>query len=126
MESLKKSTTCNVLFAMVDESIMPSLDSKVEMTAFRIFQEMLNNAVKHANAQEISVEIQIINGFIGITVKDNGQGFDIDRHLDKPGGLGLQNIRKRALMIEGAVTITSSNLGTNAQLLFPVKKNEVI
>jgi len=50
-------------------------DPKIEVGLYRIAQEALNNAVKHADATEIHLEISQENVRIGLVIKDNGNGF---------------------------------------------------
>ena len=57
-----------------------SFDPKKELVIYRVIQESLNNAVKHAEADQIQVEIQYTNNGLMIEVSDNGRGFDYKRN----------------------------------------------
>ena len=74
-----------------------SMDSNQELMIFRIFQEILNNAAKHAGASKVSVTINSEDGF-KMLIKDNGKGFNSKAILSGSKSSGLQNIFKRAEM----------------------------
>lgn len=80
-------------------------DPLVEVAAFRMVQESLTNAVKHANARHIEVRIQAEDDWLLLQVRDDGAGFE----GVAPGmGSGLSGIRDRAMLIGGKVTFTSA------------------
>jgi signal transduction histidine kinase len=80
------------------------LDSDVENTVYRLVQESLTNAVKHAGAEHASVEIVEGDHDVLVTVKDDGSGFD----TRKPGtGFGLLGMRERVELVGGRLTIES-------------------
>jgi signal transduction histidine kinase len=66
---------------------------------------LVNNAVKHAQATAINVQLMIDNGVVSLTVHDDGIGFDPQTvHY----GIGLENIRNRIALYNGKMTIHSS------------------
>jgi len=73
----------------------PALTKDQKIILFRIFQEMLNNLLKHANAQNIYLSLHGDRDFKMI-VKDDGKGFDADEIMKTAKGAGLKNIMKRA------------------------------
>ncbi len=94
-------------------------DEKTETVLFRVFCEFLNNAIKHANAKTIEVELTKYNNILRLIISDDGIGFDINKTLknsEKMGfGMGLSNIYSRIKSIKGTVNIeSSSENGTNA------------
>lgn len=78
------------------DSMNDDLDKGRKVILFRIFQELLNNALKHAAAKNISVTLKISEGFY-LRIEDDGVGFDMTEILNGDGS-GLQNIQKRALL----------------------------
>jgi two-component system NarL family sensor kinase len=89
-----------------------------EIILFRIFQEVLNNAVRHAEATTINVSINQDDQYLQLTIKDNGKGFN-EKDLEKKG-MGLFNIRKRVALIAGEVDIiTSPENGTEIKIVTP-------
>ncbi len=94
------------------------MESGNELIVFRIVQEALNNIVKHAAASVINIYLHHSNNILTIQVQDNGKGFNISeiRH-----GIGLQNIKKRAAMLEATVAINSSvSNGTEIKIKIPM------
>jgi signal transduction histidine kinase len=84
---------------------MPTLLPQLDLTLFRIAQELINNAIKHANAENIIIDLHCQPTGILLSVIDDGRGFDLDEILkDKKRGLGLRNIESRLNVIDGHVT----------------------
>ncbi len=76
-----------------------------QIVIYRIFQESIQNILKHARATKVAVDIHTTP--FRLTVRDNGQGFD--RNLIQTGGtLGLQNLRSRAALIGYGVKIDTT------------------
>jgi PAS domain S-box-containing protein len=83
----------------------------IELTLFRIVQEAINNIEKYAHAKTAQLQIGLQNGHIRLKIEDDGRGFDpkqIKRTKKKKGhGLGLANMRERALSLGGNCEIIS-------------------
>jgi PAS domain S-box-containing protein len=84
---------------------------EVELQLFRIVQEAINNIEKYAKAKTVSLQIQVHRGSVALTISDDGKGFDV-KTLKTGGemrhGLGLTNMRERALSLNGTCEITSA------------------
>lgn len=94
--------------------LMRKLSLEQQLAACRIVQEGLSNALKHAQAQEICVSVRM-NPEIIIAIKDNGNGFDTS--LEHHHHYGLVNMKARAQLIGGQLTLTSKkNAGTTIEL----------
>lgn len=90
------------------------LDSRLEVLIYRCAFELVNNALKHANAQNIYVQLMVDNGIISLSVNDDGIGFDPSYAGD---GSGLENIRTRVSTYNGKMYIHSSpNHGTEINI----------
>ncbi len=86
------------------------------MNLYRIIQESVNNALKYADASNITIRLQQQNEQYCLSISDNGKGFDLD---EIEQGHGLNNIRKRARDLDGEVQITSAEgQGTLVELIF--------
>jgi len=86
------------------------LPSEVELVLFRIVQEALNNAKRHSKASQVVVGVEFGESRIGITIDDNGQGFEVpDRMVDlvTSGKLGLIGMQERAQLVDGVLTLRS-------------------
>jgi nitrate/nitrite-specific signal transduction histidine kinase len=81
------------------------LPGKVEEELYRIAQEALNNALRHAHATVTAVEILRAVGSLELEVRDNGVGFDPT--LLQGGGIGMQSMRERVLNLGGELEIDS-------------------
>lgn len=85
-----------------------------------IINEALSNAIRHANATEIQIESSIKSNMFLITIKDNGQGFELE--ANNRGGLGLQNMHKRAHIYGGTIEVdTAPGNGTQLQISVPIR-----
>ncbi len=82
------------------------LPHPVEEGLYRIAQEALNNALKHACAGEVVVRIGTRDGKVGLEVEDDGQGFDLDA-AGGNRGMGLVNMADRAEQLGGSIEICS-------------------
>ena len=77
-------------------------------------QETLNNINKHANATLISLSLYIDEGFLYLSIKDDGVGFKVSK---TKSGIGLKNIESRTESINGRLKISSEiNKGTKVSL----------
>jgi signal transduction histidine kinase len=96
-----------------------------EINLYRIFQEALNNIVKHAQATRIEITIKKHSGRVTFRVDDNGRGFYRDHLLVKDTssrGLGLTAIEERVRMLGGALEISSQEgQGTSITFVVPVR-----
>ena len=86
------------------------LPPAVELHIFRIVQEAINNIEKHAGAKSVSLQIRIQRGSVVLRIQDDGTGFDVKtpkRNGETRHGLGLTNMRERALSLGGTCELTS-------------------
>jgi nitrate/nitrite-specific signal transduction histidine kinase len=79
----------------------------VEEELYRIAQEALNNALKHAAARNVLVRLATDNGRTLLEIEDDGRGFVVDT-ADGRGGMGLANMRERASRLGGSLDILSA------------------
>lgn len=95
------------------------VNSEVEEALFHVAQEALNNALKHAHAAEVRVNLrQDKHEGLILTVKDNGQGFDLESAAEG-SGLGLISMQERVEKLGGTITYHSAaGLGTEVQVKF--------
>jgi len=82
------------------------LPAPVEEGLYRIAQEALNNALKHAAATLVTVGIRVNREQVELEVADNGVGFDLDA-VSHMGGVGLASMRERAAGLGGLLVIVS-------------------
>ncbi len=95
------------------------LNPTMTMNLFRVFQEGINNAIKHAEATEIEVKIQGDSHEMKLWIQDNGKGFDGNH---KQGHYGLGNMKDRVEEMKGQFEILSSAKGTVVKIQVPISK----
>jgi signal transduction histidine kinase len=102
----RKSTLTTPVTLEVEGSLKP-LSSGVEMELLRIASEAIDNAVRHANATSVAVQVQPSADALVITITDNGNGFVPTDAEALSGHYGLRGMRERAEAIGADLTITS-------------------
>lgn len=99
------------------------LPATVEIAAYRIIQEALNNLRKHARASQVQVWLRFQDKELNIEIADNGQGFDVARTLDSAvsvGSMGLLGMQERASWLGGTVKMYSRpGAGTRLEIRLP-------
>ena len=93
-----------------------------EIVLFRIVQEILNNAIKHSKAKNLTIILHYFNDSFTLKVNDNGKGFDLENINQKTlsqAGAGLRNMQRRMELIGGKCTI-SSEIGKGTEVLLLV------
>ena len=90
------------------------LGNTADIYIYRIVQELVNNAIKHAAATQILVQLSTTNNRVLITVEDDGKGFD-KNILDSENGIGLSNIKHRVDYFKGKIEI-NSKLGAGTSI----------
>lgn len=96
-----------------------SITKEKEIHLYRLFQEVLNNAIKHANASVITIDLFLEKKELCIQIKDDGCGFNKDDILSRGKGLGLQNILRRAGILEGKVYLETAP-GKGTEYIFSI------
>lgn len=94
------------------------LSSDIEIVLYRIFQECMNNIVKHAKATHVDVILTYNYPKVILMVKDDGVGFDISQRTD---GIGLAGMQERTVSANGQIEIRSTlGKGTMVRVELPV------
>jgi PAS domain S-box-containing protein len=112
--------------ARVEADSDAHLPTEVRVTAYRIAQEAISNARRHARARNLLVRIKDSRGGLLVRVSDDGLGFDTEGHphLDmRPGHLGIVGMRERAAMAGGWWRVDSAvGKGTVVEFWLPVSE----
>ena len=93
------------------DQVPPGLPPEIEILAFRVVQEAVTNILRHADATQVHVKVGYEPGWLEISVRDDGCGFDVDATLEKAAAghhLGLLGIRERVDSNGGVVRLQSS------------------
>ena len=115
-EDFRKMTRLNLEFHAPDQ--YPDISRDVKIHLFRILQELLSNAVKHAPLAKVYLEIYFNAGHLHIRYNDDGPGFS--NMETKHHGIGLSNISERITLLNGHVVFESyPGFGTDFKITIP-------
>ncbi len=114
VERLQKNPKIKIILTQ-EESAKKEFTANEKIVIYRIFQEIINNTLKHAKAKQITITIATTPSFT-MTIQDNGKGFDPKRLYNKQS-LGIQNMSSRATIINYQLAIHSEiGVGTTITL----------
>lgn len=116
LDAVEKRAGVKACLSVNGVSVLPA---PLEEALYCIAQEALNNAVKHAEATQVTVNLQSDSNTICLEVNDNGKGFDVEsvRHQ---GGMGLSSLQERVASLSGTIFIQSQpNQGTTIRVTVP-------
>lgn len=105
----------------------PGLTSEVRTVLFRIAQEAITNAIRHANTEQIDIDLLYSQNNVHLSIIDHGDGFDVDMMLmQRPDGepcWGLLGMRERASLVGGRCEILSKpSEGTRVEVIIPLEE----
>lgn len=122
LQLIKKTGTIET--DLVTDGTFYRLPNQHELILFRIFQEVINNVIKHSKASSVVVNVCYMPGIFSLTIKDNGLGFDtafINNIEMKKSGLGIKNIQSRSRLIGANCNIRSEpERGTTVKIILPL------
>lgn len=118
LDVLRSAHATEIQFA---EKGYRALDPLVEREIYRVAQEAVGNALKHANASRIEVALGLVNGTASLVVADDGTGFDPDDSQARATRLGITSMEERAEGIGADLRIESGPQGTRVLLEVPVE-----
>ncbi len=95
----------------------PRLEPDIEIAVYRVIQESLNNAARHADCEHVQVVVLRRFEEILITIRDYGRGFDVEQPAT---GFGLTGMRERIALVGGRLEISSSSTGTTIAAVVPL------
>lgn len=96
------------------------LNPERSISVFRIFQETLTNTARHSGATEVFIELSVVNGWMILTIRDNGRGIT-PAEIEKGTSLGILGMKERVLILGGIWVIKGEeNRGTMVQIKVPL------
>jgi len=115
---LSEASDCK-LHLNFDESLNNvKLNMEERKNFYLIYKEAINNTAKYAGCKTVWIDMKLHQNTVTLNIRDNGKGFDVSNTVK---GNGLYNMKKRAQMLKGALTVTSKiGEGTALQLNFKV------
>ncbi len=103
-------------------NLRDTYEQALQITVYRIVQELLTNAIKHAAANSVMVQCSENENRLYVTVEDDGKGFD-PALVDQKNGIGLSNIKNRVNLLQGSVEISSRpGEGTTFSIEIPLNE----
>ena len=117
----KMSVLNKLQINVIPHGLNERLENTLEVTLFRIIQELCTNIIKHSEATEVNINLtQYENNELNIIVEDNGKGFD-SKNIVATSGIGLKNIEKKIEQMNGTFTIDSNiSVGTSIIIDLPI------
>ncbi len=107
----------DIQFEFEHHHVDQRFDERIEISLYRVLQELINNVIKHSEATEVSVQLLKNKDRLVLFVEDNGKGMD----GAKTNGHGFLNIKSRLDMVKGSVNYTPSpDSGTSATVSIPI------
>jgi signal transduction histidine kinase len=96
--------------------------SEIEVAMYRLVQESLTNAAKHAAEANVEILISDVGNMLTIRVGDDGPGFDTSAHHE---GFGLIGVRERVMLVGGTLDVRSApGAGTTVEAVLPVRRRQ--
>jgi signal transduction histidine kinase len=107
----------NFKYQLPDVIPQKIINSEEKRNLYLVVKEAVHNAIKHSKASDITLSVQI-GHYLAISITDNGTGFNTE--LNKLTGNGLNNYKKRMLLLKGTVTLESGPKGTTVTFQVPL------
>lgn len=104
-EDLRKERLFNVELTV--PKALPLLAARVETALFRMVQEAISNARKHAGCKTLAIRLSVAGGMVTLEVHDDGRGFEVERVLGESHRFGLSTMRERITQVGGEFTVES-------------------
>lgn len=106
-----------------------TINSVISLTLLRIIQEACNNAIKHACANNLSVQMNYENEQLRLFIEDDGKGFEPSKAPESPrkdnSGFGMSMMRERVYLLSGTIDVDSAiGKGCRISVIIPVNKEE--
>lgn len=116
LQLLEKTKLFTICLNVTGDHFFIEKDKKIIL--FRMFQEIINNTIKHANADCIKVFFNFLPDAFQLTISDNGKGF---LQSDRFNGIGLRNLRNRSELIGATCEIlTTPGQGVKTSIILPL------
>ena len=115
-EAIRDSSGSQIKFGVTGTE--RRMEPYLEVMIFRAIQELLRNALNHSQANKITVEMDVGDSFVVVSVEDDGRGFDV-QELEQEQGMGLKLIKERVEMISGEFDL-ASQIGEGTKVAFKV------
>ena len=121
MMAEKISSADKIQIDVIHYGLDKRLENTLEITLFRIIQELVTNIIKHAEAKNATINISLYDKNLNIIIEDDGKGFDIKK-VNLNNGMGISSIKTRIEHLNGTFKIDST-LGKGSSLILDIPVN---
>ena len=121
MMAEKISSADKIKIDVIDFGLDKRLENNIELTVFRIIQELITNIIKHANAKNATINISLYDQNLNIIIEDDGIGFEIKK-VNLKDGMGISSIKTRVEHLKGTFEVDSS-LGNGSSIIIDIPMN---
>lgn len=120
-EKIRKIALLDIQFQVI--GTLPTLKEDFQLNIYRIVQELVNNVLKHSNARHALLQFQIQDGWLIITLDNDGLGWKTKEDDDDLSeGIGLKNLEERVHLYNGKIELENNRAGSSVYLEFNLKK----
>ena len=114
----KISLADKIKIEVVHFGLNERLENSLEITVFRIIQELITNIIKHADAKNATINISLYDKNLNIIIEDDGKGFDINK-VNLKDGMGISSIKTRVKHLKGTFKIDAT-LGKGSSIILDI------
>lgn len=114
----KISSADKIKINVVDFGLNTRLENNLELTIFRIIQELITNIIKHAQAKNATINLSLFDKNLNIIIEDDGKGFN-KKHIRPQEGMGLGSIKTRIKYLNGNISIDST-IGKGSTIILDI------
>ncbi|MFY9244039.1 MAG: ATP-binding protein [Polaribacter sp.] len=118
MMAEKISSADKIKIEVVHFGLHKRLENSLEITVFRIIQELITNIIKHAEAKNATINISLYDNNLNIIIEDDGKGFDIKK-VNLKNGMGISSIKTRIKHLSGTFKIDAT-IGKGSSIIIDV------
>ena len=116
--NLATASNIDATFSAHPRTEINKIDENILVEVYHIIQELITNTIKHAQADKIELQLNLIENLFSVIFEDNGIGFNIENNTD---GIGLTNIKNRINNLNGSLHIDSTlNRGSIFNIEIPI------
>ena len=119
------TSSFNLRVRVYENDFNQDLENFIELSVFRIIQELVNNVIQHARATEVDIHLNMHDNILNLMVEDNGKGFNTSQITQNKSGIGLKSLDRRIENLEGKMIIESRmGVGTSVIIDLPLSNVE--
>ena len=119
LDNISAASGLEIYFLAYPKKEINEMDENVQIETFKMIQELLTNAIKHAKASQIEIQLNLVGTNLNVLFEDNGIGFTTENYTK---GIGFINLEARISKLKGSFVIDSKlKRGTIANIDIPIQ-----